>query len=212
MIPFFDGNLTELITTIGYVGLFAVVFAESGFFLAPFLPGDSLLFSAGILAAEGYFSIFILVPIFVLAAIFGDSFGYWFGKRFGKKIFEGNIPYLNLDHLEKTRVFYEKHGAYSITIARFVPVVRTFTPIFAGAAEMHYGTFLRYNIFGAMLWGAGVTLLGFFLGKLIPDIERYVIPVALVIILVSFYPIYREYRKMSKKKLSAPASKDSAGQ
>ncbi len=199
MIPFFDGNLAELITTIGYVGLFIVVFAESGFFLAPFLPGDSLLFSAGILAAEGYFSIFILIPIFILAAIFGDSFGYWFGKRFGKKMFEGNIPYLNVEHLEKTRVFYEKHGAFSITIARFVPVVRTFTPIFAGAAEMHYRTFLTYNIFGAVLWGGGVTLLGFFLGKLIPDIEHYLIPIFICIVLASLIPIYREYRKSNKR-------------
>lgn len=208
MIPFFDGNLMELLTTIGYVGLFAIVFAESGFFLAPFLPGDSLLFSAGILASEGYFSLFILIPIFVLAAIFGDSFGYWFGKRFGKKIFEGNIPYLNLVHLERTRVFYEKHGAYSITIARFVPIVRTFTPIFAGAAEMHYRTFITYNILGAILWGAGVTILGYFLGTLIPNIERYIIPVAIFIILASFVPVYREYRK-SQGISRTPSSKDS---
>jgi membrane-associated protein len=199
MIPFFDGNITELITTIGYVGLFIVVFAESGFFLAPFLPGDSLLFSAGILAAEGYFSLYILIPIFVLAAIFGDSFGYWFGKRFGKKMFEGNIPYLNVEHLEKTRLFYEKHGAFSITIARFVPIVRTFTPIFAGAAEMHYRTFITYNILGAILWGAGVTLLGFFLGKLVPNIEHYLVPIFIVIVLASLVPIYREYRKSNRR-------------
>ncbi|MFM2414583.1 MAG: hypothetical protein RI911_276 [Candidatus Parcubacteria bacterium] len=211
MIPFFDGNITELLTTIGYIGLFVIVFAESGFFLAPFLPGDSLLFTAGILAAEGYFSIYILVPVFVLAAILGDSFGYWFGKRFGKKIFEGNVPYLNLEHLEKTRVFYEKHGALSITIARFVPIVRTFTPIFAGAAEMHYRTFITFNILGAILWGAGVTILGYFLGRLIPNIEQYIIPIVVVIICASILPVYLEYRK-ARKKSGNPSSKDTARQ
>lgn len=199
MIPFFDGTVMEAIITVGYIGLFIIVFLESGFFLAPFLPGDSLLFSAGILAAEGYFSLYILIPLFVIAAILGDSFGYWFGKRFGKKIFEGNIPYLNMEHLEKTRVFYEKHGALSITIARFVPVVRTFTPIFAGTAEMHYKTFLKYNILGAVLWGAGVTLLGYFLGKIFPDIDKYLIPIIFVIILASLIPIYREYRKSNRR-------------
>jgi membrane-associated protein len=199
MIPFFDGTVMEAIVTVGYIGLFVIVFLESGFFLAPFLPGDSLLFSAGILAAEGYFSLYILIPLFVTAAILGDSFGYWFGKRFGKKIFEGNIPYLNMEHLEKTRQFYEKHGALSITIARFVPVVRTFTPIFAGTAEMHYRTFLKYNILGAVLWGAGVTLLGYFLGKIFPDIDKYLIPIIVIIILASCIPIYREYRKANKR-------------
>ncbi len=199
MIPFFDGTVMEAIITVGYIGLFIIVFLESGFFLAPFLPGDSLLFTAGILAAEGYFSLYFLIPLFVVAAILGDSFGYWFGKRFGKKMFEGNIPYLNVEHLEKTRMFYEKHGAFSVTIARFVPVVRTFTPIFAGAAEMHYRTFITYNVLGAMLWGAGVTLLGFFLGKLVPDIEHYLVPIFIVIVLASLIPIYREYRKSNRR-------------
>jgi membrane-associated protein len=199
MIPFFDGTVMEAIITVGYIGLFIIVFLESGFFLAPFLPGDSLLFTAGILAAEGYFSLYFLIPLFVVAAILGDSFGYWFGKRFGKKIFEGNIPYLNIEHLEKTKMFYEKHGALSITIARFVPVVRTFTPIFAGTAEMHYQTFLKYNILGALLWGAGITLLGYFLGKVFPDIDKYLIPIILIIVLASFIPIYREYRKSNRR-------------
>jgi membrane-associated protein len=193
MIPFFDGTIPELLIAIGYVGLFIIVFAESGFFLAPFLPGDSLLFTAGILASEGYFKLRYLIPMFVTAAILGDSFGYWFGKKYAKKIFEGSVPFLNKEHLEKTRVFYEKHGARSITIARFVPIVRTFTPIFAGAAEMNYRIFLTYNILGGILWGAGMTLLGYYLGQLIPDIEKYVIPIAMGIIFVSVLPFVKEY-------------------
>ena len=190
-----EGSLTEFIYAIGYAGLFLVIFAESGFFLAPLLPGDSLLFGAGILASQGYFRIELLIITFILGAVSGNTFGYWFGVKFGKRIFDGTFPYLKPNHLAKTHKFYEEHGAFSITIARFIPVVRTFMPILAGAADMSYRTFLTYNILGAITWSGGLTLLGYFLGNTIPNIERYIIPGVIIIIVLSLIPIVREVLK-----------------
>ncbi|MFZ2593257.1 MAG: VTT domain-containing protein [Minisyncoccia bacterium] len=201
MIPFFDGSINELVTTLGYLGLFSIVFAESGIFLAAFLPGDSLLFTAGILATQGLFNLYTLFAIFMCAAVFGNSFGYWFGHTFGKQLFlKGNRKLFKVEHLERTRDFYEKYGAKSIVFARFVPIVRTFIPIFAGIGEMRYHTFLFYNIIGATIWVSTLLLLGYFLGATVRDIEKYLIPIILVIILVSFAPVIFEFLKRRNRK------------
>ncbi len=187
-------HLLDLILHFSYLGIFAVVFAESGFLLGFFLPGDSLLFTAGLLASQGIFNIWILVPLIILAAILGDSFGYSMGKKFGPKIFvRKNSLFFRQENVDKTTKFYEKYGVKAIILARFVPVVRTFVPIFAGVGGMQYSTFLSYNVIGAMLWGAGMTLAGFFLGRSFPGIEHYLTYIIFGIIFLSLIPIVREF-------------------
>jgi membrane-associated protein len=193
-------DLIELIRTAGYAGLFAIVFLESGIPVGFFLPGDSLLFTAGILASADFFNIFILAGLVSIAAILGDSAGYWLGARFGRQLFEKEKAlFLSKKNLARTEKFYERYGVRAIILARFVPVVRTFTPIFAGVAQMRYSTFLTYNIIGALLWGAGLTVLGFSLGSLIPDIEKYLHYIVIVIIILSALPIVFEVLKARKE-------------
>lgn len=183
-------DLLPLILSFGYAGLFALVFAESGLFFGFFLPGDSVLFSVGLLASQGAFNIFILVPLITTAAILGDSVGYWFGAKVGRKLFKKEDSLLfKQAYLDQTRAYYERYGAMTIIIARFIPVVRTFAPILAGVAHMRYGTFLRYNIIGGVVWGAGLPLLGYFLGSVIPGIDRYIYPIVAGIIILSFVPV-----------------------
>lgn len=182
-------DLVFLIKTAGYLGLFAIIFAESGLFIGFFLPGDSLLFTAGFLASQGFLNIWLLAPLVFAAAILGDNFGYAFGKKVGPAIFyrEDSI-FFHRDHLERAKNFYEKHGPMTIVLARFLPVVRTFAPILAGIGQMRYRTFFFYNVFGAVLWALGMTWLGYFLGATIPGIDKYLIPIILAIIILSSLP------------------------
>lgn len=182
-------DLPELIKAVGYLGVFAIVFAESGLFFGFFLPGDSLLFTAGILASQGYFNIAVMVVLIVTAAIIGDSVGYFFGRKMGAKLFEKQESKLfKKSHLEKANAFYEKHGGKTIILARFMPLIRTFAPIVAGAAKMNYRNFLMFNIVGGLLWGVGVTLAGYYLGQIIPDVDKYLIPIIALIVFVSILP------------------------
>ncbi|QQS22494.1 VTT domain-containing protein [bacterium] len=182
-------DLIELIKAAGYLGLFGIVFAETGLLVGFFLPGDSLMFTAGVLAAEGYLNIYILLIILVSAAIIGDSTGYAIGKKFGPKIFaKENSLLFNKSHVQKAEQFFHKHGPKTIIIARFVPIVRTFVPTLAGVGKMSYWRFLTYNIVGALLWAAGLTLLGYYLGLKIDNIDKYILPIIAVIILVSISP------------------------
>ena len=183
-------DITQVLPAIGYAGLAAIVFAESGLFFGFFLPGDSVLFSAGLLASHGTFNIITLVVLISAAAVLGDSAGYWFGSLVGQKLFSRNDSLLfHKRHLEETHRFYEKYGASAVILARFVPIVRTFAPILAGVGRMRYSLFLRYNVIGGCLWGAGVTLLGYFLGQTFPAVDQYLTLVIALIILVSFLPI-----------------------
>lgn len=185
----FGIDLILFIKAAGYLGLFFVVFAESGLFAGFFLPGDSLLFTAGFLAAQGYFSIFILTPLLFFAAVLGDNFGYAFGKKVGPALFRKEDSFFfHKDHIVRAREFYGRFGGKTIIFARFVPVVRTFAPILAGVGEMRYSSFFFYNIAGACLWALGMPLLGFFLGSLISDADRYLLPLIGVIIVLSFLP------------------------
>lgn len=184
-------DLTALIKAAGYLGLFGIVFAESGLFVGFFLPGDSLLFTAGFLASQGFLNILILAPLMFVAAVLGDNVGYAFGHRVGPKIFSKEESlFFHKDHLVRAEQFFNKYGAKTIVLARFVPVVRTFAPILAGAGRMNYREFLFYNVIGGLLWAVGLTVLGFFLGNAIPDIDHYIIPIVLVMIGVSFMPIF----------------------
>lgn len=182
-------DTTHLIQTGGYVGLFAIVFAESGLFIGFFLPGDSLLFTAGFLASQGFLHILPIIVISFTAAILGDTVGYAFGRRVGPKIFkkEDSI-FFHKDHLLKAEAFYRAHGPKTIVIARFMPIVRTFAPIVAGMGKMNYSTFLAYNVIGGILWGIGVPLAGYFLGSTIPGVDKYLLPIILGIITISVLP------------------------
>ena len=193
---FFHMDIVELVKAVGYVGLFVIVFAESGVFFGFFLTGGSMLFTAGLLASQGLFNVHALIIILGLAAILGDSVGYWFGSKVGPKIFtREDSLFFKKKHLEQTKKFYDKYGARTIVLGRFIPIVRTFAPILAGVAEMHYGKFIRYNILGAIFWAIGMTLLGYFVGSSVPNMQDYLLPIILAIIFLSILPIFLEMRK-----------------
>ena len=193
-------DLTSLVQTAGYLGLFAIIFAESGLLVGFFLPGDSLLFTAGFLASQGFLRIEVLVPLLFAAAFIGDSAGYFFGKKVGPKVFSRpKSLWFNPANVDKTRAFFERYGAKTIVLARFIPVVRTFAPIMAGVGEMKYKTFVTYNFIGALLWAAGLTLAGYFFGQVIPDADKYVLPVVALIILASLAPPAWHYIRGFKK-------------
>ncbi len=174
---------------IAYIGLFAIIFAESGLLIGFFLPGDSLLFTAGFLASQGLLDIYILVPLLFLAAVLGDSAGYAFGAKVGKRLFHRKESLLFHRHnLEKAQQFYEKHGKKTIILARFMPVIRTFAPIVAGIGDMNYKTFITYNVIGGLLWAVCLPLAGYFLGSLIPNADKYLHYIIAVIIFVSILP------------------------
>lgn len=182
-------DAVTIIKTVGYLGLFGIIFAESGLFIGFFLPGDSLLFTAGFLASQGYGSVVGVAGICFAAAVLGDSFGYWFGKRAGPRIFTRNDGlFFKKAHAERIRAFYSRHGGKALILARFTPVIRTFAPIFAGVGAMPYGVFLSYNIIGGLLWAGGLVGLGFMLGSVIPGIDGYLLPIIAGIIIVSLLP------------------------
>jgi membrane-associated protein len=192
-------DLQEIIKSIGYVGLFGIVFAESGLFFGFFLPGDSLLVTAGLLATQGFFDIATLILLLTLAAVMGDSVGYWTGKKFGKSLFRKEKSlFFDKKHIERSHAFFEKHGGKALILARFVPIVRTFAPIVAGAGEMHYKKFLVFNVLGGIFWATGMLLIGYFLGSVIPDVDKYLLPIIAIIIIVSLLPAmlesYRAHR------------------
>lgn len=194
-------DLTSLIQTAGYLGIALIVFAESGLFFGFFLPGDSLLFTAGFLASSGFFNLPLLMAITTTAAILGDSVGYWFGKKVGPYIFsKPDSFWFSHKRVLDTRKFFDRHGAKSLVLARFIPAVRTFTPILAGVANMPYKTFLTYNITGGVLWGACVPLAGYFLGALVPHPDRYIVPAVLLIMFLSVTPLMREIWLQYKNK------------
>lgn len=182
-------DLNSLLKTVGYAGIFAIVFAESGLLVGFFLPGDSLLFTAGFLASQGFFNIYILCGLIFIAAVVGDNVGYWFGKKAGPRVFkkEDSLVF-SKSNVEKSQAFYEKHGGKAIILARFIPVVRTFAPVIAGVGKMEYKKFFTYNVIGGLIWGVGVTILGYFLGNSIPNVDKYLLPIALLIIVVSIAP------------------------
>lgn len=185
---FFGVDLVSLIETIGYFGVFGIVFAETGLFLGFFLPGDSLLFVAGFLSSQGFFSLPILILGIFLSGVVGNLFGYEFGRRVGPRIFSREDSLLfKKAHALKAQAFYDKHGPKTIVLARFMPIVRTFAPIVAGVANMQFRTFFIYNVIGALLWTLGLVLLGYWLGSVI-DVDHYLLPIILVIVFLSFLP------------------------
>lgn len=182
-------DLVSIIKTAGYLGLLGIVFSESGLLIGVFLPGDSLLFTAGFLASQGFLSILILAPLCFLSALAGDNTGYWFGKKIGPKIFTREDSLLfHKKHLERAHAVYARHGAKIILFARFMPIVRTFAPLLAGVGAMPYRMFLLYDVMGTFIWSFGLLGLGYWLGSAIPNVDRYLLPIIAGIIFLSFLP------------------------
>src|SRR3989338_3955195 len=188
---FMSFDILPLIQTIGLTGIFLFAFAESGVFLGFFLPGDSLLFTAGVLAAAGHFNIFFLFLGCFIAAVLGDSFGYWFGEKTGPKIFSRPDSFFwNQKNLDRTASFFKKYGNKTIVLARFTPIVRTFAPILAGVGRMDYKTFFFWNVMGAMLWSGLLIFGGYFLGHLVEDVNKIILTIVLLIVLFSLMPVF----------------------
>lgn len=180
----------EMVKTGSYVGMAFLIFAESGLLFGIFLPGDSLLFAAGLLSAGGLLSLPPLLLFVVAAAIVGDSVGYWFGKNVGVNFFKRKDSFFfKQEYVKRTQQFYDNYGGRAVVLARFVPIVRTLAPIFAGVGSMPYRRFLPFNVVGSLLWGAGMILFGYTLGSIIPNSEHYVVPLSILIIVLSFLPI-----------------------
>ena len=189
-------NVQEIIRWGGYVALIAIVFAETGLFFGFFLPGDSLLVTAGLFAAKGDLNIVYLFLLITAAAIIGDATGFEIGRLTGKRIFAREDSWLfKKKHLERTQAFYEKHGGKTIVIARFMPIVRTFAPLVAGVAGMQYRRFALFNIFGGIAWVGSMLGIGYFLGRVIPNIEKYIHIVIIVVIFLSILPGIVSYIK-----------------
>ncbi|MBI4150860.1 DedA family protein [Candidatus Woesearchaeota archaeon] len=204
-----DKYLDLLITTFGgwtYAILFLIIFAETGFVAAPFLPGDSLLFAAGAFATRGVLNFWLLAFLMVAAAILGDTVNYWIGYSLGPKIFKKERGFFfRREHLHRTQAFFQKYGAKTIVIGRFLPIIRTFAPFVAGIGRMSYGKFLAYNIVGGIIWAGGFTALGYLFGN-IPFIKDNFTYVLIIIILLSLLPVVWELvsHHWHKKQLAYP--------
>jgi membrane-associated protein len=195
---------THLINSYGTLGILAIIFAESGLFFGFFLPGDSLLVTAGILASthkagDVHLNLAALLIGIPIAAILGDQVGYWFGRRVGPSLFRRpESRFFKPEYLKRAHEYLEHRGARMIILARFIPAVRTFTPIAAGASKMRYTLYLPFDIAGGLLWGVGVTLAGYTLGSSVKNIDRYLVPVIGVVIVVSLIPVALELRRSTR--------------
>ena len=201
----------KIVQSVGLIGLLVIVFAESGILIGFFLPGDSLLFAAGLVTAGitvndkewtlANGNVVLVAVLVALAAIAGDQVGYAFGKKVGPSLFKRPQSRLfKPEYVEKAEEFFAKHGSKSIVLARFVPIVRTFTPVVAGVSKMHYRTFVKFNIIGGVLWGAGFIFLGYWLGSAFPAIGKNIEYAIIVIIVLSLIPIAIEYYRHKRKK------------
>jgi len=200
-----DEHLAEFVNsygTITYAILFLIIFAETGFVITPFLPGDSLLFAAGAIAAIGDLNIFFILAILMVAAILGDTANYWIGHFFGQKIVDSpKIKFINQKHIDQTEKFFQKHGGKTIILARFVPIIRTFAPFVAGVGRMNYGKFFSFNIIGGIAWVSLFTLVGYFFGN-IPSVKHNFSLVIIAILLISVVPIGIEFIKSKRGKIN----------
>lgn len=205
-----DEQLPVIVRSIGiwsYLALFAVIFIETGVVVMPFLPGDSLLFAAGAVAAMENTGLnpLVLWVLLGVAAIAGDTVNYWIGHSIGPKVFTTNSRFLKKEHLERTQAFYDKHGGKTIFLARFVPIVRTFAPFVAGVGKMRYGYFISYNVFGGIVWTGLFLWAGYFFGGL-PIVKENFEIVVVAIVLVSVLPAVWEYFKAKTEKPKTPST------
>ncbi|MFJ5227702.1 DedA family protein [Streptomyces sp. NPDC088400] len=202
-----------LIGTFGLIGVLVIVFAESGLLIGFFLPGDSLLFTTGLLVTTGALDtpLWLVCLLIVLSAIIGDQVGYLFGRKVGPALFKRpDSKFFKQENVEKAHDFFEKYGPKSLVLARFVPIVRTFTPIIAGVSRMNYRSFIIFNIIGGTLWGAGVTLLGAALGK-IDFVHEHIEMILIAIVVISVLPIVIEILRARSQSKKAALTDDGAG-
>jgi membrane-associated protein len=186
----------DLIETFGTIGILAIVFAETGLLIGFFLPGDSLLFTAGLLASQGKLNFAVIVVGCFVAAVAGAQTGYYIGRRVGPTLFRRPDSRLfKKEYVDRAEAYFAEHGTKTIVLARFVPIVRTFSTVVAGVSRMEARTFLAYNLVGGLLWTAGVTTAGYFLGKTVPDIDKYLLPIIAVIVILSVIPVALEARR-----------------
>jgi membrane-associated protein len=196
-----DVYLEEIISNYGswtYALLFIVIFMETGFVVTPFLPGDSLIFAASTFAARGALNPWVMFGLLAFAAVIGDSVNYWIGYRIGKRAYTGEIKWIKKEYMDRTHIFFEKHGGKTIFLARFVPIIRTFAPFVAGVSRMSYGFFFRWNVIGGITWVAIFTLLGYFFGN-IPFVQKNFELVIIAIVLISFIPAVVEFIKAKRE-------------
>ena len=201
-------NLPELVQWAGLFGLAAIVFSETGLLFGVFLPGDSLLVTAGLLAARGYLNVYHLTPLLTLAAICGNSLGYFIGKSTGPRIFNReNSIFFNKKHAIRAHQFYEKHGRKTIVLAQFMPIIRTFAPVIAGVGGMEFRTFITFNILGAFIWVWSMVGIGYFLGSYIPGIDQHIEIVVVIVVFISVLPgIISGYRaRRAQRAVAKPA-------
>ena len=198
-------NLPELVRWAGLIGLTAIIFSETGLLVGVFLPGDSLLVTAGLLAARGYLNIYALIPTLMLAAIIGNSLGYFIGRTTGPHIFNReNSFFFNKKHAIRAHEFYARYGRKTIVLAQFMPVIRTFSPVIAGVGGMDYRTFVTFNVIGAIVWVGSMLSIGFFLGSYIPGIDQHIEIVVVIVVFISILPgIISSYRGRRARRYAA---------
>jgi membrane-associated protein len=190
----------SLIEAFGTLGLFAIVFAESGLLVGFFLPGDSLLFTAGLLASQGTLNLPLVVVGCVVAAVAGDQVGFMIGRKAGPAIFRRpDSRFFHKKNVDRAKAYFDRNGPKTIILARFIPVIRTFVPVVAGVGQMDYRKFVTFNVAGGVLWATGVTIAGYTLGESIPNIDRWLLPIILLISAVSFIPVILELLKMRRE-------------
>jgi membrane-associated protein len=183
------GNIQQLVAWAGYVGLFVIVFSETGLLIGFFLPGDSLLFTAGLFASQGMFNIIELDILLIVAAVGGDATGYFIGKKSGETLYsKKDSRFFKKKHLIMTKEFYEKYGGFTIIVARWMPFARTFAPVVAGIAEMPYSKFVTFNVVGGVSWILSMTLAGYFFGKIFPELSKNLEIVIVIIVFLSVLP------------------------
>ncbi len=204
------GQITDWAIRVGYIALFAIIFSETGLMLGFFLPGDSLLVTAGLFAARGEFDIRVIIPLLIVAAVSGNTTGYTIGRRAGRPLFDRPQSRLfRRDHLVKTQAFYDKYGGITIILAQFMPFARTFAPVVSGVAAMPYRRFATFNVTGAILWITSMSLVGYFLGRSIPGIEKHIEYVVAIVVIVSVLPLVIKYtqHKLKQRRETGMAGK-----
>ena len=205
-------NLPELVQWAGLFGLAAIIFSETGLLVGVFLPGDSLLVTAGLLSARGYLNVCAMVPLLTVAAICGNSLGYLIGRTTGPRIFNRESSlFFNKKHAIRAHEFYEKHGRKTIVLAQFMPIIRTFAPVVAGVGGMKFRSFITFNIIGAVSWIWSMIGIGYFLGSYIPGIDQHIEIVVVIVVFISMLPgIISWYRAKRAKRRDTPAESEPA--
>lgn len=193
---------SHLVKTFGYLGIFITIFLESGVVFGFFLPGDSLLFAAGLLASQHYLSVIGVIVAAVAGAILGNNAGYYTGKKAGPSLFtRKNSRLFSTQRVAQAHEFFEQKGGQALVLARFIPAVRTFVPIVAGVGKMDYRHFFKFNALGGLIWGISMPVLGYSLGKTVPSIDRYILPAIFAIVVISALPVLAHYIKSRKREV-----------